>query len=45
MIRHVGNEWRLYSKSGGKLLGRHRTRKEAEEQERAIEDAKRRRGR
>ena len=43
MIRKVGNKYCLYSKSTGKLLGCHKTKKEALAQERAIQIAKHKR--
>jgi hypothetical protein len=36
MIVKVGERWILYSKDGKTILGKHDTRAEAEEQERAI---------
>lgn len=35
-IRRCGSKWCLYSKSKGKLLGKHDTKEEAEDQEKAI---------
>lgn len=37
MIVHEGNEWILKSKDGKKTLGRHKTKEEAEAQERAVQ--------
>lgn len=41
MIRKEGSRWILYTKDGKRVLGRHRTKKEAEAQERAIQARKR----
>ena len=35
-IRHEGDKWVLYTRDGGRVLGRHGTKKEALAQERAI---------
>jgi hypothetical protein len=40
VIRHRGSKWVLYSKGGGKVLGRHATKQDAERQERAIQARK-----
>jgi len=40
MIEKRGSQWVLLSKSGGKVLGKHKTKKSAEKQERAIQAAK-----
>ncbi|HVJ72040.1 MAG TPA: DUF2213 domain-containing protein [Sphingomicrobium sp.] len=42
-VRHEGGKWHLYTKDGTRKLGTHETKGEAEEQERAIEAAKKRR--
>lgn len=35
-IRRCGSKWCLYAKSSGKLLGKHDTKEDAEDQEAAI---------
>lgn len=40
VIRHEGDEWVLYDSEGSEVLGRHDTKEEAEEQERAIQASK-----
>jgi len=42
MISRQGQMYILHSKDGSKILGRHRTREDAERQEAAIEIAKQR---
>ena len=44
VVRKRGSEYVLYSKSEGKILGRHKTKKKALAQERAIQASKHRRG-
>jgi hypothetical protein len=44
VIEKHGGQYVLRSKTTGKVLGKHRTRAEAEKQERAIQAAKHRRG-
>ena len=41
MIRKEGSKWILYTKDGSRVLGRHRTKAEAEAQERAVRARKR----
>jgi hypothetical protein len=36
IIRHEGSEWVLYASDGKRVLGRHKTKQEAERQEAAI---------
>lgn len=40
VIKHEGGKWVLYSKDQTEVLGRHDTKEEAEEQERAIQASK-----
>ena len=40
VIRHEGDEWVLYDSEGSEVLGRHDTKEEAKEQERAIQASK-----
>lgn len=40
MIKKVGTKWVLYSRDGTKILGRHKTKKEAQSQEAAINISK-----
>lgn len=37
MIRKEGNVWVLYTSDGKRVLGKHKTKKEAQAQERAIQ--------
>lgn len=43
MIRHEDGKWKLYTRDGSRVLGTHDTEAEAEEQERTIEWAKKKR--